>query len=96
MTFTICMFPLQEVIKLVKDGRLTPDSQACRSVGYRQALDYLQATWGFPTYKDGQILCPAMLKVPYVCILCIIHNWMTCSYRSYKLMLAFMTDLLLN
>ena len=38
----------QEVIGLVQQGRLKLDSQAGRSIGYRQVLEYLQSVWGFP------------------------------------------------
>ena len=38
----------QEVVALVKEGRLVLDSQAGRCIGYRQVLEYLQDVWGFP------------------------------------------------
>ena len=40
--------PLQEVISLVLEEGLVLDSQAGRSVGYRQALEYLSSVWGVP------------------------------------------------
>eukprot|EP00731_Ephydatia_muelleri_P027889 Em0019g762a len=40
---------LQEVISLVKNHQLTPNCQAGRSIGYRQALEYLQSVWEYPT-----------------------------------------------
>ncbi len=48
---------MQEVIGLVKAGRLELDSQAGRCVGYRQVLEYLQAVWGFPPNEgaDGSV-----------------------------------------
>lgn len=42
---------LQEVITLVREEGLLPDSQAGRSIGYRQALEYLSSVWGFPGDK---------------------------------------------
>ena len=38
----------QEVISLVRSHGLVEESQAGRSVGYRQALTYLRNVWGFP------------------------------------------------
>ena len=45
---------MQEVIGLVKAGKLKPDSQAGRCVGYRQALEFLQTAWGFPRSSDSR------------------------------------------
>lgn len=42
------MLSVQEVIALVHNHGLFPDCPAGRSVGYRQALEWLQDTWGFP------------------------------------------------
>ncbi len=44
--FALCP---QEVISLVRAHGLVLDSQAGRSVGYRQALVYLRDVWGFPS-----------------------------------------------
>ena len=54
----------QEAVRLVKEGRLKLDSQAGRSVGYRQVLEYVEAVWGFPPppgASDGEN--PYSLKV---------------------------------
>lgn len=61
-------FVHQEVIGLVKQGKLKPDSQAGRSVGYRQALDFLQAVWSFPSSgeEDG---ADVKSKVSYIIVL---------------------------
>ena len=40
--------PFQEVISLVRSCGLELESQAGRSVGYRQVLTYLKTVWGFP------------------------------------------------
>ena len=37
----------------MKAGKLKLDSQAGRSVGYRQVLEYLESVWGFPPKDDS-------------------------------------------
>ena len=37
------------MIRLVKGRGLVADCQAGRTVGYRQALEFLEAAWGFPS-----------------------------------------------
>ena len=44
---SVLMCHLQEVISLVRSCGLQLESQVGRSVGYRQALKYLKAVWGF-------------------------------------------------
>ena len=46
---------LQEVIDLVRSCGLVLESQAGRSVGYRQALEYLKTVWGFPHQSQGDV-----------------------------------------
>ena len=36
------------MIDLVRSSGLVLESQAGKSVGYRQALEYLKTAWGFP------------------------------------------------
>lgn len=36
------------MIDLVRSSGLVLETQAGRSVGYRQALEYLKTAWGFP------------------------------------------------
>ena len=50
----------QEVISLVHSHGLVPDSPAGRSMGYRQALEWLRDTWGFP---DSDRVEPYTLQV---------------------------------
>ena len=40
------------MITLVREEGLLPDSQAGRSIGYRQALEYLSSVWGFSGDKE--------------------------------------------
>ena len=55
----------QEVITLVCEEGLLPDSQAGRSIGYRQALEYLNAVWGFPGDKEtGETYTAKVYIVP--------------------------------
>ena len=49
---------VQEVISLVSKEGLVMESQAGRSVGYRQALEYLRAVWGFPPNAGGTEAVP--------------------------------------
>lgn len=48
----------KEVISLVSKEGLIMESQAGRSVGYRQALEYLRAVWGFPPNAGGTEAVP--------------------------------------
>ena len=48
LTHTHTVVVLQEVISLVHSHGLTAESPAGRGVGYRQALEWLRDTWGFP------------------------------------------------
>jgi hypothetical protein len=41
------------VIDLVRSSGLVLESQAGKSVGYRQALEYLDTAWGFPHQSQG-------------------------------------------
>ena len=56
---------LKEVISLVRCHGLVLDSQAGRSVGYRQALEYLQSVWGFPSSEGAYSL--QVLLGPITC-----------------------------
>lgn len=56
------MLSVQEVISLVHNHGLVPDCPAGRSVGYRQALEWLQDTWGFP---DPDRTAPYTTKVHF-------------------------------
>ena len=44
---------LKEAISLIKHHGLVPECQAGRSIGYRQALEYLQSVWGYPTVSEA-------------------------------------------
>ena len=55
--------PLQEVISLVGEEGLVLDSQAGRSVGYRQALEFLSSVWGSPGGDGGAYTCTAKVRV---------------------------------
>ena len=59
----------------MKQGKLRPDSQAGRSLGYRQALDFLQVAWGFPSPREqsGVEEGPSASKV-VLCCLCLLHG----------------------
>lgn len=57
---------MQEVISLVKKDGLKSDSQAGRSVGYRQVLEYLQSVWGFPSEEGESKGKPYSLQVKWL------------------------------
>ena len=42
------------MIDLVRSSGLVLESQAGRSVGYRQALEYLKTAWGFPHNQSAE------------------------------------------
>ena len=46
-------------------GTLKMESQAGRSLGYRQALDFLQVVWGFPSSGEEDGVNPYSSKVSY-------------------------------
>ena len=54
----------QEVISLVHHHGLVADSQAGRSVGYRQALEWLRDTWGFPDQNRTEPYSPKVSHLP--------------------------------
>lgn len=49
---------LQETISLAHKGGLTLNSPAGRSLGYRQVLEFLHDTWGFPVNSSSSTYQP--------------------------------------
>ena len=64
----------QEVISLVRTGGLHMESQAGRSVGYRQALEYLKTQWGFPHLSDDGKEVKGHVYVAQVRGICVENN----------------------
>ncbi len=62
----VLLLHTQEVIGLVREGGLVAESQAGRSVGYRQALEFLASVWRYP--GNGP---PYQLQVRAQCALCV-------------------------
>ena len=52
------------MIDLVRSSGLMLESQAGRSVGYRQALEYLKAAWGFPHQSQSE----ARQEEKHICV----------------------------
>ena len=53
----------------MSDHNLVLESQAGRSVGYRQALEYLNDVWGFPRQEGGKgYLLQVLSMKKHMCI----------------------------
>ena len=61
-------------MSLVRRHGLVANSQAGKCLGYRQALEYLQKVWGFPSEDKG---CPYSLQVH--CLQCFPTGWDGCG-----------------